>query len=510
MMVRSVVIAFLIALALVLPSSLGQAPTTPDAKQTREEILKQQGELVTFYGHIFGFGTGSPMPMNTQFPVGEADYSIGVANGCGTPPPAPPGTLETLPNVQGTGPGEESCETWDGNNQLWYSTAGFVQVKTAEQWGGDYSLFHNERGLTKDVFFDTSQKPVSTFYMSADFHGWLVALCAAVCWNWDPGMFQDWVVESWLWHAPTGELHSSPSDPPDMSAVIDKTSDAVLMAHGKTEPIDMISLDPSIPTGEQTVWPFIAEMEWDPAFAGTDGSMPLTSNIIMEFRWYQETNGQKYIIGPATGAPNWNVNSGEDFPANVVLPVRNPIDVELVYPQFIHEKLVLLSVINTPWGSYDIDPSLIKLIVKDSGGNIVQFKDGTLTRIVEQSVAHSGHYQPIKPTWVWDYKAQDLKPGDYTVSVEVTNFQHSVTTSTTGLFTINADGGGSTQAGQKGLQSLVGSIHDGHQGTAADPNAASSTTTTAPAVSTEESPGLAVPLLGAALVALALLRRRRA
>lgn len=491
-MTRAPVVALLVV-ALLLPAAVAQDPPVADAKQTRDEILKQPGQAVTFYGHIFGIDRGNPMPMNTQFPEGEADYSIGFADGCGNAPPLP---------------ADDDCETWSGNNQLWYSTAGFVQVKTAEQWGGDYGLFHNERGMTKDVFVDMSQKPVSTYYMSADFHGWFTLLCAAMCWNWDPGYYQDWVVESWLWHAPTGELHSSPSDEPDMSAVTGRTDKAVLMAHGKTEPFDMWSLDPTIPTGQQTVWPYVAEMEWDPAFAATDGSIPLTSNIIMEFRWYQETDGQKYIWRGAA-APNWNVNSGEDYPANVVIPVRNPIDVELVYPQFIHEKLVLLSVINTPWGSYDIDPALIKLVVKDSGGNVVPFKDGTLTRIVEQSVAHSGHYQPIKPTWVWDYKTQGLKPGDYTVTVEVTNFQHSVTTSTTGLFTINADGGGSTQAGQKGIQSLQGSIHDGHQGTAADPNAPTTTTTAAP-VSTEKSPGLALPLVGAALVALALLRRRQA
>lgn len=498
-MLRPLLVA-LLAVALLMPAAVAQDPPAADAKQTRDEILKQPGQPVTFYGHIFAHGQGSPMPMNTQFPTGEADYSIGQADGCGTPPPLPDGAKADEPD----------CMEWEGNTQLWYSTAGFVQVKTAEQWGGDYTLFHNERGMTKDVFVDMSQKPVSTYYMSADFHGWLVALCSATCWNWDPGMFQDWVVESWLWHAPTGELHSSASEEPDMSKVITRDPGAVLMAHGKTEPVDMVSLDPTIPTGEKTVWPFISEMEWDPAFAGTDGSVPLTSNIIMEFRWYQETNGQKYIIGPATVAPNWNVNSGEDWPANVVLPVRNPIDVELVYPQFIHDKLVLLSVINTPWGSYDIDPALIKLIVKDSTGTAVTFKDGTLTRIVEQSVAHSGHYQPIKPTWVWDYKTQGLKPGQYTVTVEVTNFQHSVTTATTGLFTINADGGGEAQAGQKGIQTLQGNLHEGHQGTAADPNAVSNSQTTGAATSTEKSPGLALPLLGAVLVAFALLRRRNA
>ncbi|MEK6975218.1 MAG: hypothetical protein AABY18_02615 [Candidatus Thermoplasmatota archaeon] len=505
MVVRVATLAFLLLAALWLPAAWAQDPPVADATQTREDILKQPGLPVTFYGHIFAHGTGDPMPMNTQFPTGEADYSIGEAGGCGQPPPLPAGP----PHVAGG----EDCETWGSNTQLWYSTAGFVQVKTAEAAGCpdcDYTLFHNERGLTKDVFVDLSQKPVSTYYMSADFHGWVVTLCQAVCWNWDPGMFQDWVVESWMFHAPLGELHADADKEPDLTPVLNRDAKAVLMAHGKTEPIDMVSLDPTIPTGVQTVYPFVSEMEWDPAFAATDGSVPNTSNIVMQFRWYQETDGQKYILGYATAFPNWNVNSGEDYPANVVVPVRNPIDVELVYPQFIHDKLVLLSVINTPWGSYDIDPSLITLTVKDASGNKVAFKDGTLAQVLEQSVAHSGHYMPIKPTWVWDYKTQGLEPGDYSVTVGVTNFQHSVTTETTALFTINKDGGGEAQEGRSGIQTLQGNLHAGHEGTAADPNSQGKATSTAPATTTEKSPGLALPLFVAGLVALVVLRRRKA
>lgn len=481
-----------------LAPALAQEPPAADIEQTREEILAQPGQPITFYGHIFSFGRDEPMPMNTQFPAGEADYSIGTATGCGNPPPAPADT---------------ECETAAFNTQLWYSTAGFVQVKTAEESGCnstcDYSLFHNERGLTKDVYVDTSQKPVSTYYMSADFHGWPVVLCTVACWNWDPGMFQDWVVESWLWSAPLGELHANATEEPDMSQVVERGPRASLLAHGKTAPFDMVSLDPTIPTGQQTVWPFVSEMEWDPAFLATDGRIPLESNIVMEFRWYQETDGQKYIIGAGAPTPNWNVNSGEDYPANVVLPVRNPIDVEIVYPQFIHEKLVVLSVINTPWGSYDIDPELVKLVVKDSSGTVVPFQEGTLTQVFDQSVSHAGHYQAIKPTWVWDYKAQGLKPGDYSVTVEVTNFQHSVTTDTTGLFSISASGAGTAQAGQSGLQTVKGNLGAGLEGTAADPNAAGATPSGPPPATEKESPGPGLPALALAAVAAMLMARRR-
>jgi hypothetical protein len=498
---RYVVSAILLGLLLVAPLGSAQAGdrVPQDQAVVVEEILKTPGKMVTFYGHQFHHDQANPMPMNTQFPKGESDYSIGVASGCGAPPPLPTNALA-----------KPSCETWASNNQLWYTTAGFVQVKTSEEFTAvGYSAFHNERGMTKDVYVDMSMKPVSTFHMSADFHGWLVALCAAACWNWDPGYFQDWVVESWLWHAPLGEWGSDPSGEPDMSKVVQRAPEAVLLAHGKTAPIDMMSLDPSVPTGEKTVYAFTAEMEWDPAFAATNGRIPYTSNIVAEFRWYQETDGQKYILGVATAAPNWNVNSGEDWPSNVVVPVRNAIDVELVYPQFIHDKLVVLSVINTPWGSYDIDPGIINITFTDAKGSVIVPEEGTMFRVLEQSVAHAGHYLPVKPTWVWDFKKHGLEPGEYTVTVEVTNFQHSVTTSTSAKFTVTAEGGGTTEEGRSGFQTLKGNLHAGHEGTAADPNAQGNTTTGADPPADKDSPGWAAAPAVVAVAAAAFLVRRR-
>lgn len=288
----------------------------------------------------------------------------------------------------------------------------------------------------------------------------------------------------------------------------------VVMAHGKSAPTDMVSVDDTVPVAaDPAVTEFKFDYEWDPDFVASGGVIPHTDNIVIEWEWYQETPNpaggtNQYILGGAPAGLVWNLNSGEDYPANVVLPIRNPIDVELVYPQFIHDKLVILSVINTPWGSYDIDPALITLEVRDASGAKVPFKEGTLTKVVEQSVAHSGHYQPIKPTWVWDYQAQELRPGEYSVTVGVTNFQHSVTTDTTALFTLNDGGGGTTQFGQSGIQTLQGNIHAGHEGTSADPNSANATKTAAPATTTEETPGLAVPAV-AALLAVLVLRRRR-
>ncbi|MGQ0536645.1 MAG: hypothetical protein ACT4PT_11295 [Methanobacteriota archaeon] len=134
-----------------------------------------------------------------------------------------------------------------------------------------------------------------------------------------------------------------------------------------------------------------------------------------------------------------------------MLPVRNAFDVEMVIPQFLHEKLVLLGVVNTPWGSYDLDPASVKLAIEDSRDNLVETP--SLQFIADYSVAHGGHYLPANLTWIWDYKADGLAPGTYTVTVGATNWQGSAQSSTKAKFTINRDGTpGPIEIGRSGQQ----------------------------------------------------------
>ncbi len=487
-------------LGLLLAASL---PTALAQDDVREDIASRSGVPVTFYGHIFDVTTGSPMPMNTQFPINEDDFSRGFGGSCGSRMGVP------------LSPNEDGSNMDCGNDTLtanfWYTTAGFVQVKNADEWGSDYGKFHNERGQTKDIYLDTSTPITATYWMSADFQGWPVAACGVMCVNWDPGVLQDWVVEAWVWHASLGNWSEDPSLPPDMGVVISRDPAATLVAHGKTEPIDMQSFDGTIPAvGAKTVYDFNVELAYDAAFVSAGGVMPYDENVIVEFQWYQETDGDQYIILPPTGAA-WNVNAGEDFPPKVVFPVRNPMDVELVYPRFVHDKLVVLGIINTPWGSYDIDRELTRMVVKDGKGNVVPVDPALVTDTLDSSVAHGGHYKPINATWVWDYQAQGLAPGDYTVTVETTNFQHSYTTSTTAAFTINAEGlGEASEAGRSGIQSFTDAELRAFQEASGGGASAAPTSSTPPDDDGGKgSPAPALPLAVAALAAVLLLRRRR-
>jgi hypothetical protein len=163
--------------------------------------------------------------------------------------------------------------------------------------------------------------------------------------------------------------------------------------------------------------------------------IPKETDWILRYRWWSLTNDQRYI------APlSWNVNSGEFYPNRFTLPVKNPFDVELVYPQFLHDKLLIHAMLNSPWGSYDVDRKSVAIDVRGDTAGPVQMVSST--RTADFSVAHGGHYKPVNLTWVWDYKADKLQPGDYTVTVTASNFQHSASSTTQGKFRILPDGTG--------------------------------------------------------------------
>jgi hypothetical protein len=463
------------------------------------DVAEREGTPITFYGRVWGPapGTNGPMPMNTQFPWGEEDYSIGSNANCNVPQ-----------FLQDGNPGEQ-C----GWRMYWFTTPGFISIKSSNAFGGDYTKLHNERGQTKDIHLDPSKSPTATLYTSSDLHGYPVAACATgICWNWDPGYQPAWTVEAWIWHAQLeGEHHGNPSDPPDMSKVADRAEDVAMVAHGKWGPQEAWSMDETVPLpgADGTVNEHFMEMEWSEEFVAAGGVIPRQHDIIVEFWWANEhENGNKYTLPQFT----YNLNSGEDYANNIVLPVRNPLDVELVFPRFVHEKLVILAVLNTPWGSYDVDLDSITLNVTAPGGSRITPGPGAIDRFLDVSVAHSGHYDPINVTWVWDYQRDDLAPGTYAVEIGARNWQHSYHTSTRASFTVTEAGtGGATQAGTSGILSFddrqLQEFQRGGERQAGGPS--SPLAPDAAAAESEDSPAPALAYVAALALAVAIVRRRR-
>lgn len=388
---------------------------------------------MTFYGHVFGIGRDAPMPMNTQFPEGEADLSQGfTGHYCGIP-------------------GDATCED-DPQNEVWlYTTAGFVQIKEYTQF--DYSKLHNERGLTKDTYLDMGRDIKAEFYMSADLHGWLLAFCTpgvphdvpwpVPCWNWDPGYLSQWQVEATIYTGILGEHGGAADEAPDIATAF---ADGKLtpLATGVSDPVDVQSLEA---TGNPTVWKF--DINLGPPQRDV---IKKEESYVVRYQWWSlKPNGEKMVLPEADV---WNVDSGEYYPPTITLPVKGAFNVEMVLPQFVYGKLVVLGIMNTPWGSYDVDHDSVQIEIKNTRtGTIIEPR--SIQRLADFSVAHGGHYKPVNVTYVWDYAADGVPAGEYDVTISAANFQGSASASCTGGFTLGEGGAaGDIRIGECGVRTI--------------------------------------------------------
>jgi hypothetical protein len=427
------------AIALLLAASaLAQPGPGEDAARPSRDV--------TFYAHVFGAGPLSPMPGNTQFPSGEDDFSRGFTAACSDL--APVSVAAMLVSLS-------DCESGQAGNVLYlYSTAGFVQNLDIDTFA--YEKVHNERGQAKDVLLDATKDVTATLYMSADFHGWLPWALSpdnpapgvpdpVPFWNWDPGVLTDWVVEATLFTADMGAYQGQASEPPPVDDTL-RAGNATVVAQGMSAPQTVLSLDQNL-NGHGEVYEFDINL-----------GRPQVDRIakekdwVLRFRWWSTTGGHETIAGG--GTVQWNLNSGEFYPVRFTLPVKNPFDVELVAPQFVHGKLLILAILNSPWGSYDVDQRSVRLAVTDDAGRPVVPQH--VAQLADYSVAHGGHYKPVNVTWVWDYHADQLPPGLYTATVRASNFQGSAWSETAAQFRVRPDGSGeAVSVGRSGQQTFT-------------------------------------------------------
>ncbi|MBI4393397.1 MAG: hypothetical protein HY556_06340 [Euryarchaeota archaeon] len=499
MQVRSLVALMAVVILVVSP----MLPAA-SAQVEEEDQAKYQTKQITFYAHAMLFGSGNPNPGNTMYPWGEDDTSIGSGGGDCAPAalgPAGGQSVGLLVAQVSTQP----CDQSASNLMYVYSTAGPVQSEKINEGistqNPDYTAFHNERGQTKDILFDTSKDITARFYMSGDGHSWAGTVASPTPgvpaptprWNWDPGYEPGWQIEATLMAMSLGEYQGQASEAPTIHPKV-VAKEYVEVAKGITQPMDMVSLDESLGGTYKTVYEFNINLGKPKV-----DRIKKTDDWVMRFRWWSNTGGNTYI---ANGI-NPNINNGEFYPAGFTIPVKDAFDVELVYPRFVYDKLVVLGLMNTPWGSYDMDGDSVDISftnLKDNMPADVQ----TLSKTADFSVAHGGHFKPINVTWVWDYQADKARAGDYKVTVSACNYQHSACSSTSAKFTI-LEGGlpGSTEVGRSGQASFTEAQIDQSTGAAGGDKSSESDSNAGPGELVQ--PGLWLSMMGLAFVG-----RRRA
>ncbi len=404
-------------------------------------------DRVTFYGHVFGHRYAEPMPSNTEAPIGENNYGFGSYHWCTDQAEAiglPPTTVN-----------QKGCRDSGENTLVLFSTPGFVDVQDRAQWQseGTYSLLHNERGQTKDIQLDPSQTIEASIFLTVDFHGWAAGggetscigvhpedvPCVYPYWGWDVGTQPNFVVEATMYKAQLGEHGANASDAPPVGQAID-SGEAEIVAQGQWGPDQSTVGIPGSPAAQQ----FTIDM-------GTPqvDTIPKEEDFFIVYRYYSDTPAG------SVGVHTWRLWSGEFFPPTYTLPVENAFDVERVVPNFAHGKMAIVGVMNTPWGSYDIDPDTVDLTIEGPNGEVTPEH---ISQFGDFSVAHGGHYLPINITWIWDYQQEGLQPGDYTISLSASNFQNSAAGACQATFSLKSGEAGRLVPGQAdegvcGLQS---------------------------------------------------------
>ncbi len=412
----------LILAAAVLLSTLAVGVAT--AQEDQAASAQEGTDDVTFYGHVFGHGLPAPQASNTEAPIGEDNYGLGSYEVC-TP-------VVWVHN--GDLVNEGDCEDSRWNKLALFSTAGFVDVNSRAEFDneGGYGLLHNERGQTKDIRLDTSESITATLFGTVDFHGWAVGgqpygtnciydhppgvPCAYPYWGWDAGAQPGFSVEATLLQANLGDRSESAAAPPVEQAL--QSGDAEIVAQGTWGPETVMN---GLPNAAHAL-----QFDIDLGSPETD-TIAKENDFFIVYRVYSDTAAGD--VSPTT----FRWWSGEFFAPSYTLPVENAFEVERVIPNFANGKLALLGIMNTPWGSYDVDANSVELNIEGPDGSITPTQ---IERYSDFSVAHGGHYDPVNVTWIWDYRNEGISPGEYTVTVSASNFQNSASADCRATFTI--------------------------------------------------------------------------
>ncbi|MBW3584126.1 MAG: hypothetical protein KY455_13630 [Euryarchaeota archaeon] len=367
----------------------GDTPGNPLVKEDAEACLADTADddattCVVLYGHMFDIL--ADVLVNTQRPpVGTRDLARG---------------FSMTPNVE---------PYYDLNHLEMYSSPGFVEYQ--EDASLDPLVIHPERGITSDVRFARDVPVRGYWYMSAD---------------WDELSGQDPEADTGALACLTVRMVLATGrdyDPENMIAEGTSTKTIVSSSLAADQERKVLA---EMPCGEdrtaevmfpQDVTEFAVEMGLP------EKDIPADKGFVVLVEWYQYAPGDPDDQDKVAGQ-GFNIRSGHHFPNRVVVPIENPVRIDEMRVAPFNGKLYVQAESNSPWGSYDVDPTSIRMRVIDAAGNEVALKH-VETPILRYDTTHAGHFKPVTATFPWDHKAEGLAPGTYTVEVEVRNWQHT-------------------------------------------------------------------------------------
>ncbi len=370
----------LFALAVVLLFALATVPTgQSQAANCPPDRCPKTSTPTILYFHIWD--TFNKFPINTQEPfLPEKFFQVG-----GTNFP----TVPDSPVIQG----------FDFNTIYGFSTAGLVEYEFIEN---GRPRLHPERGIAADVLIDSNVQPEVFFYMevrdpTGDDTG--------------PNILPAWTVRVLVREGddvgPDGRL--------DAGA---KIMEGQLTAHVATGPGgaappgvggNSIAGTPVLVPDEDGVVLFRVPLDV------IQDKIKKQEAYNVRIDWYQDPSPGG--TQEDTFAEGWyRVVMDDKHLPRMELSIMNPVYIDYIHPQVAAGVLLIHTGVNSPWGTYDIDPDNITLSV--AGPSPPQ----KLEKFISQNQhVHGLHDQAAEITYLWRFRKEDAKNGEYQIEMEVPN-----------------------------------------------------------------------------------------
>ncbi len=417
----------------------------------------------TMYMHINGF---QDFPINTQKPSDKYAESVQVGLATHSSCVQDPSGTQTFTQA--------SHHTWYG-----YSSPSIVEYDVDEN---GKPRIHQERGISYDVQLDGSTTPMFTWYLEGATPNGLPENGG----NHPP--IKDVIVRATIREGDDVSVGNSAFNQGEIIAI--GQSDPATLAMGSSQGA---GVENGHVTAEQSngrwIYKFEFPLEFDSTVIDKDESFNLRVDAFME---------NPYCPGPGTQDEGDYamldyvlVHTSSDYRPNLKWAVMNPLYIEALHPQFVGDDLVIHTASNSPWGSYDVQGDIaieppMKLNIE---GPTMPISLNQVA-LVENTRGHHAHNKAVTATWLWDFQADSAKDGVYTVLFQIKNDQETADATAVATFTIGA---GKAEVCAKNV---------------GDDDFVCQQATEGAFAAEEESPGL--PLIGmlAALGAVLYLRRR--
>jgi hypothetical protein len=321
---------------------------------------------------------------------------------------------------------------WTFSRAVLYSSAGFVEYEESRCASENYKpRIHPERGLTSDILIDRSADILGYWYLSVDTAEFTPAGQDGHNNGLNMGVMPCVTVEMVL---QTGRFPGSGTTlatgrtTKTMVTTPDVLGDAPDLPAQPPDPCE--GSDGDIAPGRVT--------EFKVNLGKATADIPEHAGYIIIVRWFQHDGGNSEEENNVI-MREWNRHNGADYPNRVIIPVQESIRIERIRVQEFDSKLYFHTVLNSPWGSYDVDTRNIRVEVFKENGEAVPLQH-LAEPILRYSVDHDGHFKPVNATFPWDYKKENLPDGRYTVKVTVPNWQHTAEATRSSSFGITASG----------------------------------------------------------------------